>query len=1046
MLSIGPAAILLVAAFAVSGEITAAAELPILWEIGVADGTTAELAHPPGGAGNVRDGALFVVGWSDAALEWPYLQAGPEDKWAGGRRHVNAIRFFLESVPAEGDCSLTIDLVNTHPVVPPALRVALNSQAQEYATPPGGADDASGAQGGKPHNLTLTWPASTLQAGENTLRITTAGGSWMIYDHLAFRAPADVRLDLSQTPVPVAGNAYALNGLRESALGLVQPVRMSVRAFGEATPATLICGDTRQAISLTAGVQEAEILVPAVSSSTTMTVALEHAGTVVAEAEVTLEPVRKWTLYLLHHTHLDIGYTHHQSEVEHLQWQHMDKALELIEATKDYPPEARFVWLPEGLWAVDSYLDQATPEQRAKFIAAVKANSIGLDALYGNQLTALCTEEELIELTGYARRLAAAEGLTIESAMITDVPGYTWGIVPVFAKSGVKYFSVGPNRGHRIGYTLTEWGDKPFYWLSPSGKERVLTWIHGEGYSWFHGGVSAAPEYRAEYEKKILGYLQSLQQREDYPFDIAILRYNIGGDNGPPDEHLPDFIREWNAKYVYPKLSMATTPQAFRAFEEKYADKLPEVSGDFTPYWEDGAGSSARETAINREAAERIVQAQTLAAMTGVSLDADAVEKAWREVLLYDEHTWGAHNSISEPQSEFALQQWATKQAFALEAEKQSKALLEKALAPLRADTGSVAQVGVLNTEAWPRTELVVLPAEWKLAGDGAVVAGKPIPVQRLANGRLAMLVRDVPAGGAATVELKGEASASEGAAQASKTGLSNDLVTVRIDAKTGAIVELHIGDGPNLAGDDGFGGLNAYSYVAGRKPESPQPNGPVTIEVTDNGPVVATLRISSDAPGCAGLVRELRVVDGIPAVYITDVLDKTAVYDPEGVHIAFPFDVPGGVVRMDTPFAVVQPDVDQLKGACKNYFTIQRWVDISNDQHGLTWATVDAPLIQLGGITNDPREVGWIEEVGDTTTVVSYVMNNYWETNYKAAQDGPTTFRYAIRLHEGYDKAAAEQFGVNQRRPLVAVPVEGELTIQRDGPVATAQSRGEGV
>ena len=48
---------------------------------------------------------------------------------------------------------------------------------------------------------------------------------------------------------------------------------------------------------------------------------------------------------------------------------------------------------------------------------------------------------------------------------------------------------------------------------------------------------------------------------------------------------------------------------------ERYGSQLPHYRGDYTPYWEDGAASSARETALNRATAERLVQAETLWAL-----------------------------------------------------------------------------------------------------------------------------------------------------------------------------------------------------------------------------------------------------------------------------------------------------------------------------------------------------------------------------------------------------------------------------------------------
>jgi alpha-mannosidase len=230
-----------------------------------------------------------------------------------------------------------------------------------------------------------------------------------------------------------------------------------------------------------------------------------------------------------------------------------------------------------------------------------------------------------------------------------------------------------------------------------------------------------------------------------------------------------------------------------------------------------------------------------------------------------------------------------------------------------------------------------------------------------------------------------------------------------------------------------------------GRDPKDPQRSGPVKITIKENGPLVASLLIESEAPGARKLVRELRLVAGLDRLDIIDTIDKTKVYQQEAVHIAFPFNVPGGVVRMDTPWAVVRPELDQIPGACKNYFTVQHWVDVSNDQVGLTWATPDAPLIEIGRITNDARFVGWIDKLEPSTTIYSYVMNNYWETNYKAAQEGPTTFRYAIRPHRGFDGAQAAKFGAEISQPLVPVrasdrslPRPSLLRIQPGDVVAT--------
>jgi alpha-mannosidase len=122
---------------------------------------------------------------------------------------------------------------------------------------------------------------------------------------------------------------------------------------------------------------------------------------------------------------------------------------------------------------------------------------------------------------------------------------------------------------------------------------------------------------------------------------------------------------------------------------------------------------------------------------------------------------------------------------------------------------------------------------------------------------------------------------------------------------------------------------------------------------------------------------------------------------------------------------------LDQIPASCKNWFSVQRWADVSNDKFGVTWATVDAPLVEVGGLTanligsqTDPSV--WIQHLAPSQTIYSWVMNNHWHTNYRAEQEGSTVFRYALRAHRAYAPLEAARFGVACSQPLVAARASG--------------------
>jgi len=55
-----------------------------------------------------------------------------------------------------------------------------------------------------------------------------------------------------------------------------------------------------------------------------------------------------------------------------------------------------------------------------------------------------------------------------------------------------------------------------------------------------------------------------------YPYDIVQLRWTKG-DNGGPDESVMPTVRDWNAKYAWPKLIISTTSEMFHEFERDMA-------------------------------------------------------------------------------------------------------------------------------------------------------------------------------------------------------------------------------------------------------------------------------------------------------------------------------------------------------------------------------------------------------------------------------------------------------------------------------------------
>jgi alpha-mannosidase len=163
--------------------------------------------------------------------------------------------------------------------------------------------------------------------------------------------------------------------------------------------------------------------------------------------------------------------------------------------------------------------------------------------------------------------------------------------------------------------------------------------------------------------------------------------------------------------------------------------------------------------------------------------------------------------------------------------------------------------------------------------------------------------------------------------------------------------------------------------------------------------------------------------------------LEKEHITDPEAVFIAFPFNLGKPVFRADINGIPLTPEKEQLNGTVKDWYPIQRWVDVSDGNRGVTIVPLDAPLVHLGGITTG-KWADTLEPEGPT--IMSWALNNHWMVNFKASQGGNIPLRYRLTTHDGAaNDADCSRFGVETCIPPIVLrdfvrfagaPKEGKL------------------
>ncbi|RPI99486.1 MAG: hypothetical protein EHM39_06435, partial [Chloroflexi bacterium] len=568
-----------------------------------------------------------------------------------------------------------------------------------------------------------------------------------------------------------------------------------------------------------------------------------------------MPPIRD--ILIIHHSHTDIGYTNYQSNVFALHRDYLRRALDLAERYANNTDGERFKWTSETTILTEDFLHHASDAEVDRLLTLHRAGLIDFGGMYCN-VTPLMTTDLLARSLSVAARLRQDYGLDIRYAMNCDVNGQSWGLVELLLDAGFDGFGMAINR---VMARDPQPRPRGFRWVGPSGRA-LLVW-HGEHYGFGHtlgiprvrtaSGWGYDPEQAYPLTQ---AYLARLVE-QGYPYDFVMFQITstFMWDNGGPHEELAQFAHDWNQRGCQPRIRLVGLAEFYERLSAQ--PDLETLEGDWTDWWSHGVASSAFETALNRQSHGRYFTAQALHAALqsqpgNNSYSAADDEDTWRNLALYNEHTWGSHNSILYGSSADARGQGYRKLIYAYDGAAAVTRLWQRAQHDLaaRLPQAEEPRVCVFNPLPWSRRVNLTLPAITSTGWENAQLELhlELSSAQSDKTTRVDYGIIDLPPCGYTTVPLRLEPPAAAeamgdaewmaqvaepvfvpriapGIAPATQVQhegwqLENQVYRLRLDSTTGAIASLISKDTGREWVDTSSGwGLGHYIYETNRSP-----------------------------------------------------------------------------------------------------------------------------------------------------------------------------------------------------------------------------------
>lgn len=582
---------------------------------------------------------------------------------------------------------------------------------------------------------------------------------------------------------------------------------------------------------------------------------------------------------------------------------------------------------------------------------------------------------------------------------------------------------------------------------------------------------------RLNYTKEWLDdYMDSLYV-EGYSYNfLPMFTKGILVDNAPPNPHIMEAIKRFNELYgdTY-EFEMIGINTFFDKVEEMNLE-IPTYRGDWNDWWSDGYMSSPKAVTLYREAQRNYHKILSL--KEEFNFNPEKLDELEYSLMVFSEHTWGYFTSVTEPWNKMTVKLDSRNELFAFTANKLSDELLDdynQSNGEMMKHVGRPMHYKIKNPFNYKKSELVKLYINWweefQVEKGFEVYNVKTNETydhqETMVDNKSRREVRvsveldpyDYVILGIRTKEKRPRripldplfirderydytSPYLDNTVQATQFFIESPFVKIAWKKDIGITEFFDKTTETSLIMKDAIHrpltpvyNFSKIEYKYKFDPDeitsvrkdygrnrslisSEEYSGKlINAKVITNGPLFARVQLKYELTGTLYSVIEIAVYSDKPQVDYTYIVGKDTVWEPEALYLSMPFRYhKDEELWLDKTGANIRPRIDQLPYTMNKFYTMQSGYCLVSENGSLIISSPDVPLLRIGSLEPGVMTKETMSTTQNKDVQYSWLMNNYWETNFATSLGGFYRFDYHMYLDP---KITDEETAINKAKDL---------------------------